>query len=280
MLAGEEYKRAVSRGMPQGNDSDAESNRQFGVATRALQIASDLSRVPAVPVPDLADRLANALISMCGEDRGVMLQIGRFDGPGGWACESVGMAGRPRELPPNAAMTPAQFPWPRPPGGESSAIYVVSQPQADQACTKRLAEALALANLGLELAGLACSRRPASLTVTVQIVGELSYQDASGIAARAWLLRQLLPWLHAIVQIALGENARMADRSWLTDRERVVLDRIVEGGSVAEIAEALGRSRYTVHDQVKSLHRKLGVHSRAALVGRAIRGVPLPPESR
>lgn len=277
MLAGEQYKRAANTGGLRRDESHEDPDRQFDVAMRALRIASDLSCIPAVPTPDLADRLAGALVSLCGDDRGVMLQIGRFEGPGGWACESVGVAGRLRELPSNAATRPGQLPWPGLSEGDSSAVYLVSQPKADQAGFNGLVSAFASVNLGLELAGLACGRHPGALTITVQVGGNPSDDDAAGIAARAWLLRRLLPWMHAIVRAALAENGSPATRPWLTDRERVVLDGLVEGGSVTEIAEALGRSRYTVHDQVKSLHRKLGVHTRAALVGCAIRSVPLPP---
>ncbi len=86
----------------------------------------------------------------------------------------------------------------------------------------------------------------------------------------------MLAWAYAITRSALGEGEGLETRCWLTEKERAVLERIVRGESVIEIARAIGRSRYTVHDHVKSLHRKLGVHTRAALVGCATLGVPPP----
>jgi DNA-binding CsgD family transcriptional regulator len=54
----------------------------------------------------------------------------------------------------------------------------------------------------------------------------------------------------------------------ITRREHQVLVKLVEGHSVHQAAEALGISPMTAHDFVKSLHRKLGVTSRAALVAK------------
>ncbi|MCW5757704.1 MAG: hypothetical protein KIT54_10750 [Phycisphaeraceae bacterium] len=55
-----------------------------------------------------------------------------------------------------------------------------------------------------------------------------------------------------------------------------MLEHLVSGHSIVEVARVIGRSPYTVHDHAKSLHRKLGVHTRAALVGCATLGVAPP----
>lgn len=57
---------------------------------------------------------------------------------------------------------------------------------------------------------------------------------------------------------------------WLTIREQTILNHLLMGKSVREIAEELGRSPHTVHDHVKALHRKLGANSRGELVARAL----------
>jgi DNA-binding CsgD family transcriptional regulator len=67
------------------------------------------------------------------------------------------------------------------------------------------------------------------------------------------------------------------DRPWLTPHEVAVLDRLANGHTVEEIAAALHRSPHTIHDHVKSLHRKLGVERRAMLVSLAM-GVAGPLE--
>jgi DNA-binding CsgD family transcriptional regulator len=55
-------------------------------------------------------------------------------------------------------------------------------------------------------------------------------------------------------------------RAGLTPRQIVIADALVEGLSYAEIAERLSISYHTVHSHVKSIHRKLDVHSNARLV--------------
>lgn len=76
----------------------------------------------------------------------------------------------------------------------------------------------------------------------------------------------------------LGVLARRAEQTewpsrpggWVSPGEQQVLDRLVLGMSVREVAKELGRSPHTVHDHVKSLHRKLNATTRGQLVARAL----------
>lgn len=52
----------------------------------------------------------------------------------------------------------------------------------------------------------------------------------------------------------------------LTRREAVVLGKLAEGLSYAEIAASLAISYHTVHTHIKSLHQKAGVRSNARLL--------------
>lgn len=96
--------------------------------------------------------------------------------------------------------------------------------------------------------------------------------------------------LHAEVMSAcLPLVARKANRaldrtwtdkgSWLSNREKLVLEQLIIGRSVPEIASALGRSHHTVHDNVKSLHRKLAASTRGELIARALGIVGLASET-
>lgn len=69
--------------------------------------------------------------------------------------------------------------------------------------------------------------------------------------------------------IAIGTERSTRGR-WISEREREVLDHLVLGESVREIALNVGRSAHTIHDHVKSLHKKLGASSRGELVARAL----------
>lgn len=89
------------------------------------------------------------------------------------------------------------------------------------------------------------------------------------------VLRRLRP-APAAAEGASGE----ADGSWVlpTPRELLVLTRIAQGFSYAEIAEIEGISRHTVHAHVKNVYAKLSVHSRTEAVFEASRlGLIAPP---
>lgn len=80
-------------------------------------------------------------------------------------------------------------------------------------------------------------------------------------------------------RVALGGEAG-EPIEWISERERETLELIVRGLSVREIAERTGRSAHTVHDHVKSLHRKLRANSRGELVARALGHLPLDASAR
>lgn len=97
----------------------------------------------------------------------------------------------------------------------------------------------------------------------------------------AALFLAIAPVLARRVFLAIGAD-RATRCQWLSPKEQVVLDLLTLGDSVREIADKMGRSPHTVHDHVKSLHRKLGASSRGELVARALgraRSRPFPPET-
>ena len=61
------------------------------------------------------------------------------------------------------------------------------------------------------------------------------------------------------------------DRPAPTDREREVLARVADGGSVVSIAADLHLSQSTVKTHLEHVYRKLGVSDRAAAVAEAMR---------
>lgn len=82
------------------------------------------------------------------------------------------------------------------------------------------------------------------------------------------VVRALMPILLGRAYTAFGDaDSRVAA---ISDREQVVLNQLIMGKSVRQIAEELGRSPHTVHDHVKSLHRKLNASSRGELIARAL----------
>lgn len=78
-----------------------------------------------------------------------------------------------------------------------------------------------------------------------------------------------------------GIRCAPRDRTIPTARESEVLNLLVKGISVKEIAERLDLSVYTIGAHRTSLHRKLGVHDRAQLVQCAIeKGIVELPSTR
>lgn len=62
-------------------------------------------------------------------------------------------------------------------------------------------------------------------------------------------------------------HATVPELNRLSPRETEVLDRLLEGHRVTSIAHHLEVSEHTVRNHLKSMFRKLGVHSQAELVG-------------
>jgi DNA-binding CsgD family transcriptional regulator len=88
-------------------------------------------------------------------------------------------------------------------------------------------------------------------------------------ASDASVLSAVLVALVSRASLAFGEDVT-SPMNRLTHREREVLDHLALGKSVKEIASDLARSPHTVHDHVKSLHRKLNASSRGELIARAL----------
>ena len=65
----------------------------------------------------------------------------------------------------------------------------------------------------------------------------------------------------------------------LSDGQRQVLRRLVQGASEKEVASALNLSYHTVHAHVKQIYRQLGVRSRAELIASCLSPAanPAPP---
>ncbi len=84
------------------------------------------------------------------------------------------------------------------------------------------------------------------------------------------LLSAVLPALGRRTMLAIGGADASDSGQWLTPREQIILQHLLLGKSVRQIAEELGRSPHTVHDHVKSLHRKLHASSRGELVAKAL----------
>jgi DNA-binding CsgD family transcriptional regulator len=103
-----------------------------------------------------------------------------------------------------------------------------------------------------------------TLVVEVGIREKAAPTDSVGHILEA-VLRPLAKRAYAAVGASSSDSTM-----WLTTKEQVILNHLLAGESVREIAEQVGRSMHTVHDHVKSLHRKLGAKTRGELIARAL----------
>lgn len=121
---------------------------------------------------------------------------------------------------------------------------------------------------------------PGSTPGRVAVVEIAWNENPHGDSARQQaVLEAVLPMLAGKVARSFGD-APLSDQLSLTPREELVLWHLLAGEKVPVIARRLNRSVYTVHDHVKSLHRKLGASNRGQLVARALGHLgPLQPSN-
>jgi DNA-binding CsgD family transcriptional regulator len=103
------------------------------------------------------------------------------------------------------------------------------------------------------------------------ILIEVAWHDGptSDSSRQAAAISAVLPMLASKVVRTFGVEP-LSPSGYLTPREEMVLWHLLAGEKVPTIAKALKRSVYTVHDHVKSLHRKLNANNRGQLVARAL----------
>lgn len=124
--------------------------------------------------------------------------------------------------------------------------------------------------LGVAELGVGAAPIPGHIVGRTLIV-EIGVSDAERSLDKAELavLRAALPLLARRASLAFGSDVS-SPLTRLTLREQEVLEHLALGKSVKEIAEDLSRSPHTVHDHVKSLHRKLNASSRGELIARTL----------
>lgn len=234
---------------------------------RLATVCRLLSRLPAVPVHDWCDRTASALAHLMPGGVGVVA-----------ICENAG-AGRVTHT------------WVGGVGGtggmpESQLMDLRCRIDAisGECCgagerSVRVASAAETGSLepgwrSLGVDSVVMGKAPMSPDgPTLMVMVGSSEQAATGWCVDA--LGALLPVAAEVACGAIG-CSRRRESDWVTAREQEVLDLLVMGYSVREIAQQLSRSPHTVHDHVKSLHRKMGATSRGELVALALGRRPEP----
>jgi DNA-binding NarL/FixJ family response regulator len=88
-----------------------------------------------------------------------------------------------------------------------------------------------------------------------------------GAAVTPSLLRRLVRRLRASGSMdALMDSERNVEREILSEREKVVLRMLAKGMTSSQVASQLAIGEQTVNSHVRSIYRKLKVHTRAQAV--------------
>jgi DNA-binding CsgD family transcriptional regulator len=255
------------------------------------QTFSNLARVPLAPVSNWAERAAFALAHIRGPSPVVVYLLEPVQRSkhrvhwstvhaGAWMFAGDGVGGRCPELHDAAQhRTIAE-------------VEVVGFPS----WREELREA-GPAGSGRNEVGAELYRRAQAIKTDPRVQARGAHTLEQGVRCRpelAIVVQRLRdqPWspVDAMrLRVAALELARIADdafkstvrAAWLTVRETQVLDLLVTGDGEQEIADKMRRSRFTVHDHVKNIYRKLGVTTRAELVRLAVgaRVLGLPEQS-
>ncbi len=257
-----------------------------------VKVAENICNLPAVATQDWCDRAAAALlpiaqpavaVSMIGQidDRGVIIRQEATGVAGVYIADVTTNIGRAHSTPsaitidPNDAnlvqvrtnlaqardlhWSPGHLPLGAIKAG-SADKFGISLLDSNNAVVKRWS-AYRLQGLLLGAAAIG----PAGRVIAIEMASSnvaLGENEAAALEAVLGLLAR-----RAVMAIGTDPSEAAA---WLTAREQIILQHLLLGKSVREIAEELGRSPHTVHDHVKSLHRKLGASSRGELVARAL----------
>lgn len=215
--------------------------------SRAIAACGRVHRLPGVPTLDWCERAAAALAVLV-PDGGVVVGLARLEGSGHVAeVVNAGAAlgawarGAPGALDLRLGMEALRdAPWP--------------------------AEHVGRLWNWIPGADVAWGTAPLEGGRTAMLV---SAAGPSGGGPLRTAIRELMNPLTEAARRAFGTGT-LKHSDWLSPREQEVLSALLLGKSIREIAAESGRSAHTVHDHVKSLHRKLHASSRGELVARAL----------
>lgn len=233
-----------------------------------VESAVRLSSLPAFPSPNWCDRAAAGLSNIAGRGE-VVVAIATM--PGTDASPSIEVVGATD--PGLSALVDATGPlgplgWAAPPRAGKRTFLVSSTPLYAAWSSSNRGKAWKRAGSSDLLVGIEIVPSERRDRVVIVEMG-LTQESAGSLTPMARVLESILPVLADRVTRAFN-GGEISPASWLTLREQEVLEHLALGRTVRDIADRIGRSPHTVHDHVKSLHKKLNATTRGELVARAL----------
>jgi DNA-binding CsgD family transcriptional regulator len=248
---------------------------------RFARIIERLCALPAVATLDWADQAAAALTEISDQARAVVL-IASIEASGAVAAYEAAGVGSSRSLMDHPDTANAELSLRsraervielgfRPAGGVqvSAAGDLIPGGVWRDTGLGKLWVGLGATDLLVAVGPLGAVEAGRSLVVAIGQIATPASASSKFSNEHAAMLKSAMPLLLTRTLLSVGAK-RSTSARWLTAREQLVLEQLTLGKSVREIAEEIGRSPHTVHDHVKSLHRKLNASSRGELVARAL----------
>ncbi len=237
---------------------------------RVARVVSRIHALPAIATEDWCDRAAAAILGL-EPSLTAVVSVGVF-GPNGEVqqLEGIGSASEIGDAA-SAGVRVHSLGWWLPARASDSVaprVAILSR-TPDHARWARSAAGAAWQRNAVEDLIVAVVPIPGSADNRMVVV-ELGAPSIGGFRDLVLaMLAAVLPELARRAAIAFGSEPSDA-MNRITPREQEVLELLVLGRTVKQIADIISRSPHTVHDHVKSLHRKLRATSRGELVSRAL----------
>lgn len=266
---------------PNNHGSSSDSIPAFERMSRVIERILEL---PAVATLDWGDRAATSLIDIASPSRACLL-IATIDRSGtirSHEAAGVATSGDPRSETESKAsiellsraerLSDIGFRLPQAvaEGGVCVdwANHLVGGPTWRDTALERLWGGLETSDLAIGIGPIGLAEPGRVLVAMIGLTGQGEHRPRFQ-STEIEIFSAAMPRLLNRTLMAVGHEKGSSTR-WLTTREQEVLEHLTLGLSVREIAETIERSPHTVHDHVKSLHRKLNASSRGELVARAL----------
>jgi DNA-binding CsgD family transcriptional regulator len=222
--------------------------------------AARLARLPRIPVADWCDRCAS-IISCLAETRRATVMLLEADPPrrAVFRLHMCAHAGNP--LPVGADDDTVQL--------AEDLFSAAPKDNAAFCCTRRDICARRGAAAGDSLAVRRVPLAERTPRVELVLFAAAPARAADDIADE---LDALAPIIQNSAARTFADTGQRFARVTLCEQRIIAM--LIAGASCSQIAKALERSEHTIHDHLKSLHKKLGVKRRGDLIARALGGTP------
>lgn len=104
-----------------------------------------------------------------------------------------------------------------------------------------------------------------------EITAAVISASEGGAPINPFIARKILQSTFGATHGVMRRGSTVTDERGLSARERQILQELVRGRSLKQIASAIGISRHTVDTHVRNIYAKLEVNSRGGAVAKAVR---------